>query len=91
MYLSTVDSIVALNPKRHGTLAHPVESGRPSRRGVAYWPGNDTLDPRIIFTAGSRLTALSAESGEKDTSFGDNGEVDMGYPISPCRWCIRTS
>ena len=81
MYLPTVDSIVALNPKNGTELwRYPVESGRPSRRGVAYWQGNDTLDPRIIFTAGSRLTALSAESGEKDTSFGDNGEIDIGIP-----------
>ena len=37
MYLSTVDSIVALNPKNGAELwRHPVESGRPSRRGVAY-------------------------------------------------------
>ena len=81
MYLSTVDSIVALNPQGGAELwRHTVESGHPSRRGVAYWPGNDTLDPRIIFTAGSRLIALSAESGVKDTSFGDNGEVNMGIP-----------
>ena len=81
MYLPTVDSIVALNPQSGAELwRHPVDSGRLSRRGVAYWPGNDTLDARIIFTAGNRLTALSAESGEKDTRFGDNGEVDMGIP-----------
>ena len=60
MYLSTVDSIVALNPQSGAELwRHPVGSGRPSRRGVAYWQGNDTLDPRIIFTSRRRLNALS--------------------------------
>ena len=81
MYLSTVDSIVALDPQLGTELwRHPVETGRPSRRGVAYWGGNDKLGPRIIFTAGSQLTALSALSGDKDASFGDNGVIDIGIP-----------
>ena len=81
MYLSAVDSIIALDPQLGTELwRHSVEPERPSRRGVAYWKGNDILGPRIIFTAGSRLIALSALTGEKDASFGKNGEIYMGIP-----------
>ena len=32
-------------------------------RGVAYWPGDGRLAPRILLTAGPRLVALDAATG----------------------------
>jgi quinoprotein glucose dehydrogenase len=52
--------------------------GAPSSRGVAYWPGDGAHPARIVFTAGRRLAALNAKTGELDTAFGMNGSVDMG-------------
>lgn len=81
MYLPTVDSIVALDSLTGTEIwRFPIPEGRPSRRGVAYWPGNADFSSRIIFTVGNRLIALNSESGLLDQSFGDRGEVDMGIP-----------
>jgi quinoprotein glucose dehydrogenase len=48
----------------------------PSSRGVAYWPGDGTIRPRILLTVGQRLVALNASTGALDTSFGTSGYVD---------------
>jgi quinoprotein glucose dehydrogenase len=48
-----------------------------SRRGVTYWPGESNLPARIFATAGRRLIALNAVTGESVQGFGTNGEVDM--------------
>jgi quinoprotein glucose dehydrogenase len=81
MYLPTVDSIVALDSLTGNEIwRFPIDEGRPSRRGVAYWPGNANYSSRIIFTVGNRLIALNSETGLLDQSFGDRGEVDIGIP-----------
>lgn len=45
-------------------------------RGVAYWPGDKTNPPRLIFMAGSRLVAVDANTGDIDPGFGNDGVVD---------------
>ena len=52
--------------------------GAPSSRGLAYWPGDGTIAPRILMTVGRRLVALKAANGELDTAFGAGGSIDMG-------------
>lgn len=39
-------------------------------RGVAYWPGDGGVAPRIILTAGPRLLALEAATGRPAAGFG---------------------
>lgn len=81
MYLPASDRIVALDPVSGIEIwRHRVSEGRPSRRGVTYWPGNQILAPRIFFTAGSRLVALNAATGLLATDFGNGGEVNLGIP-----------
>jgi quinoprotein glucose dehydrogenase len=58
------------------TAAGP--GGAPSNRGVAYWPGDGTIAPRILMTVGARLVALVASTGELDATFGTGGFIDMG-------------
>jgi quinoprotein glucose dehydrogenase len=60
----------------------PVTGGAPSRRGVAYWPGEGRTPPRIFFMAGRRLLALDAKTGAPVSTFGQNGEVDIGIPYN---------
>jgi len=83
MYLPAANRVVALEPDEGKQLwRYTVSGGAPSRRGVAYWSGDGSNRPRIIFTAGRRLIALDANSGAIVSSFGSNGEVDMGVPYN---------
>jgi len=49
-----------------------------SSRGVSYWPGDDGHAPRIMFMSGTELWALDAATGNRITSFGDDGTVSVG-------------
>jgi quinoprotein glucose dehydrogenase len=81
MYLATAKSVVALEPESGKELwRYDLKTGAPSRRGVAYWPGNAQNPARIIFTAGRSMFALNASSGKIDPGFGKEGEVEMGVP-----------
>jgi quinoprotein glucose dehydrogenase len=83
MFLPAANRVVALEPDTGQEIwQHPVAGGAPSRRGVAYWRGDGNSAPRIIFTAGRRLIAVNAETGELDRGFGKDGEVDMGVPYN---------
>ena len=83
MYVPAANRVVALDA---GTGSerwrHVVTGGAPSRRGVAYWPGGNGAGPRIVFTAGQRLIAIDAASGQPVTAFGKNGEVDLAVPYN---------
>ncbi|MBT5146551.1 MAG: PQQ-binding-like beta-propeller repeat protein [Gemmatimonadetes bacterium] len=47
-------------------------------RGVSYWHDPGTGEGRIIFgTASSYLYSLDAKTGEPDSSFGDDGRIDL--------------
>ncbi len=81
MYLPAANRVVALEPETGKELwQYPVTG--PSRRGVAYWPGEEKYPARIIFTAGRRLLALNARTGTLDPAFGHEGEVDMVVPYN---------
>jgi quinoprotein glucose dehydrogenase len=83
MYLPAANRVVAIEPETGKEIwRYPVTGGAPSRRGVAYWPGEGGNPPRVIFAAGRRLIALSAKTGAIDRGFGDAGEVDMGIPYN---------
>ncbi len=83
MYLPTADRVVALDPETGQQVwQHIVAGGALTRRGVAYWPGDAGVPPRILFMAGPRLIALNAKTGERDLSFGPDGVVDIGVPYN---------
>jgi glucose dehydrogenase len=83
MYLPAANRVVALDPETGRSLwEHVVVGGAPSRRGLAYWPGEGATAARLIITAGRRLIALDAKTGETSAGFGNNGEVDLGVPYN---------
>jgi quinoprotein glucose dehydrogenase len=83
MYVTASARVVALDASTGKEVwSYTVTDGRPSTRGVAYWPGDKQNPPRIIFTAGrGNLIALNANTGKLDPGFGKEGMVDMtiGY------------
>jgi glucose dehydrogenase len=83
MYVPTANRVVALESETGKEVwSYPLSGGAPSRRGVAYWPGQGADLPRIIFTAGRRLIALNARTGAIVSGFGKDGEVDLGIPYN---------
>ena len=83
MYLPAANRVVALEPDTGKEIwQYAVSGGAPSRRGVAYWAGDDTHPPRLFFTVGRRLIALDAKTGAPDKAFGRDGEIDLGVPYN---------
>ena len=83
MYVPASDRVVALEPETGQEIwRYQLSDGAPSRRGVTYWPGEEGIPPRIIFTSSTRLIALDAASGVLVASFGEGGEVDLGIPYN---------
>jgi len=61
-----------------GAANGPAGLGNPSTRGVAYWPGDGTIAPRIFYTTSThKLVALKASDGQLDTTFGTGGSIDI--------------
>jgi quinoprotein glucose dehydrogenase len=61
---------------RH-TLPFPLST---TARGVAYWPGDGNLGPRILLIAGPTLVALDARTGAPAAGFGTDGVVQTAVP-----------
>ncbi len=84
MYVVTPYSrVVALDSatgKEKWAFAIP-DGDNASLRGAAYWPGEPGSDPAIIFgTRRGRMYSISAATGQLNSSFGDNGMVDLKTP-----------
>jgi quinoprotein glucose dehydrogenase len=83
MYLPAAARVVALEPETGKEIwQHPIAGAAPSRRGVAYWPGDGGIAPRIFVAAGRRLIALDAATGATASRFGAGGEVDLVVPYN---------
>jgi glucose dehydrogenase len=89
-----VDGVMYLPVRGNAVLALAADTGRQlwsrvlprplatTARGVAYWPGDGTLPPRILLTAGPTLVALDARTGEPVAGFGNDGVVQIAVPWS---------
>lgn len=83
MYVPAGNRIVALDPESGKQIwEYAVSEGIASRRGVAYWPGDNNNPPRILFTAGRKLIALNADTGKIDPGFANEGVLDMVVPYN---------
>jgi quinoprotein glucose dehydrogenase len=83
MYLPAADRVIALDPVSGEELwTHRLTESAASRRGVSYWPGDNSSRPRILYTAGRRLVALDAATGELASEFGESGEINMQIPYN---------
>ena len=60
-----------------------VNSAGTAVRGPTYWPGNNTVGPRIYSTTSEGLAAIDARTGTLVRGFGDNGVLPGIRPTSP--------
>jgi quinoprotein glucose dehydrogenase len=80
-----VDGVMYLPARGNEVLALDAATGREiwrhrlapplstTARGVAYWPGEGDLGPRILVVAGPTLVALDARTGAPAAGFGRDG------------------
>jgi len=81
MYMPSGNRVVALEPETGKEIwRYELPEGLASFRGVAYWAGDGSLPPRILFTNLRKLTALDAKTGKLDVEFGTNGSVNLDIP-----------
>lgn len=81
MYLPAGGRVLALDADSGKLIwEYKLPTGSTSARGVAYWPGEGTTPPRVFFTAGKRLMAINAITGEASAGFGQDGSVDIQVP-----------
>jgi quinoprotein glucose dehydrogenase len=89
LFVTAADRVVALQANTGQELwRYVLDRGSPSRRGLAYWPGDRDAPAEVFFTAGRRLIALEAATGHKALAFGGTGEIEMPvvYNAAPTRF-----
>jgi quinoprotein glucose dehydrogenase len=78
LYATAVDRVVALRADSGAEIwRFPLEQNTPSRRGLAFWPGDAATPARVFFTAGRALIALDAATGAQVPAFGGTGAVTL--------------
>ena len=83
MYLPAGNRVLALDPDTGREIwVYDRPKGLVSARGVAYWPGQAQIPPRLFFTSGHQMVALDAKTGKPSSGFGDNGEITMDVPFA---------
>ena len=87
-----IDGVMYLPARGNQVLALDADTGKEiwryemprfvstEARGVAYWPGEAGVAPRILLTAGPRLLALDAATGRPAAGFGRDGYVEIMVP-----------
>jgi len=83
MYMPSGNRVVALEPETGKEIwRYELSEGLASFRGVAYWPGDGGVPPRILFTSLKKLIALDARTGKLDVEFGNGGHIDLEIAYS---------
>ena len=85
MYVVTAyQSLVALDPetgKQIWVFQHK-HTARPPR-GIAYWPGDKSNSPEILFGTGDGfMIAVDAKTGKAVSGFGKGGEIDLKIGVA---------
>jgi glucose dehydrogenase len=82
MYATGGSTVFAIEPETGKQLWRFDAPGKVARRGVAWWPGDGKLPPRIYSgVEGGSLVGLDARTGEPITAFGTGGYVDLKASI----------
>ncbi len=83
LYMPLGDAVVALEADSGKEIWRHKAEGGLVRRAVSYWPGEGKIKPRIFYSSGDAIWALSAKTGEVDTSYGEGGKSAIdGTPYS---------
>ena len=78
MYVPAGPRVIAIEADSGKEIWTFNAPGAVGNRAVGYWPGDTNNPPRILFTAGSKMMALNANTGKVDPGFGNEGTVEIG-------------
>ena len=76
MYVTAPDGVYAVVPET-GELLWKHDAPQTALRGLAYWPGTQTLHPRVFVGSGPLLLAIDVTTGKPAPGFGNEGRVDL--------------
>ena len=83
MYLPAANRVVALDPETGKSIwEHVIVGGAPSRRGLAYWPGEGATAPASSSPSDDDCSRSTRKTGAPSAGFGNDGEVDLGVPYN---------
>src|SRR5579871_3065087 len=89
MYFSTLSGKVVALDAATGTevwkldIKTITQTGRFSQHGVAYWPGDAQISPRIVAaTTDGLMVELDAKTGQLAKEYGKNGIVDLKVGVT---------
>ena len=76
-------TVTALEPETGKVVWQYTTPQRVHGRGLAYWPGNGTVGPRLYFAMDrGYLMSVDMKTGQPSAGFGDNGQVDVYVGVS---------
>ncbi len=75
MYLTSGDQVIALDAATGREVWRGWTRLDFSARGMAYWAGDGTVEPRLYVAAADRLLALNARNGRPAAGFGRRGQI----------------
>jgi len=78
MYVPAGPRVMALEADSGKEIWTYNAPGAVGNRAVGYWPGEASNPPRVLFTTGTKMMALNANTGAVDPGFGKEGTVDIG-------------
>ena len=80
MYLAGADHVVALESETGSEIwRFNLRQGTPSRRGLAYWPGDGEYSPMVLITVGQQLLAIVPE--EQNSTSRTMPVAYLGAPV----------
>ena len=78
MYVAGGNRVFALDADNGKESWSYTAPGAVANRSLGYWPGDGNNPPRILFTTGTKMMALNANTGTVDPGFGKEGTVEIG-------------
>lgn len=76
MYLVAANGLFAVEPETGKQIWH-YEATQVALRGLAYWPGDKTMHPRVFAGVKGGMIALDALTGKPATGFANEGLLDL--------------
>lgn len=76
MYLTQPNGIFALEPET-GKLLWKYEAAGAALRGLAFWPGEKAMHPRVFAGVRNLLVAIDVTTGKPAPGFGNEGALDL--------------